>query len=325
LSLDIRLATSAALRDAAYELRFRVFSEEKYEFGAASIHNGRFVDYWDTFNTTYLYVLLVDGKVVTTLRCVGESDVGLPARPYDFEPHRAALGVGAKTCLMGRLATDPAHRGSGLGVLLQEMAISHQRAVGYTHIFGLANTRYTSWWEKIGYEWLGPAIHGPGTAIDLRPHMLPLQPLPRHLAARDFCARARLLAREARWMRFQAGETIGGSGDVSPDRSFCHEILYGEVSSQTSEGPAEDLLAVAGPALGVGAVVGDLLGGPEWPGCPRKLVVASGEVVTACIDRPRFNDLLRDEREWAEEFNATLMAQCATTGHQAVRRSEELS
>jgi GNAT superfamily N-acetyltransferase len=324
MSLEIRLATSAALRDAAYELRFRVFSEEKYEFGAASIHNGRFVDYWDTFDTTCLYVLLVDGKVVTTLRCVGESDVGLPGRPYDFEPHRAALGDGAKTSLMGRLATDPAHRGTGLGVLLQEMAISHQRALGYTHIFGLANTRYTTWWEKIGYDWLGPAIPGPGTAIELRPQILRLQPLPPRLAARDFCARARLLTREARWRRFRGGETIAGTEDVSPDSSFCHEILHGEVSSQMNEGRRQDVL-VAGIRLGVGAVVGDLaLNRSGWPGCPPRLMVAvSEEVVTACVDGPRLNDLLRNEPEWAGQFSATLASHSTTTRDHAGRRSDQ--
>jgi GNAT superfamily N-acetyltransferase len=234
MAIEIRLATTAPLRDAAYKLRYRVFAALDYQFGADSIHRFRFVDFWDTLDTTLLFVALEGGTVLATVRSVVQSEVGLPDYPYDFGPFQKTLPAGVAT-LMGRMATEPGRRGGGLGTVIHEVAFSYARARGVRYVFGLANTAYSAFWEELGFVWIDDALAGPGTGIELRPHVLDLEKMPPRLASRDFCAMARTFRDARRFLFLRKGETLArGEGET---RDTAWEVVLGEVS--VTRGPGE--------------------------------------------------------------------------------------
>ncbi|MFL5348410.1 MAG: GNAT family N-acetyltransferase [Hyalangium sp.] len=284
MKLLIEVARTPRQLDAAFALRYQVFvGEEHYNLGSAHLNNERYVDVWDTLPTTFTLAASVEGKTIGTLRCVVESDLPMPHGEH-YVWHRDKVPPG-RACLMGRLAIDPAFRSHGLGILLQEVACSYLRSQNVRYVYGIANLRYKSWWERLGYVWIGEPVPMPGVEkMALHAHYLDLTGQTPGFSALDYCAAPQVFTGEPSWLLAEEGDVLCEQ-DAPGDAAW--EILEGEVAVLDRSGSkARDLAR-----LSVGQVVGEL---SLLSGAPRSATVrvASKKLTAVQIDKKRLQERL---------------------------------
>lgn len=310
MKILVEVARTPRQRDAAFALRYQVFAgEEHYDLGAAHLNNERFVDVWDTLSTTFAMVASVDGKTIGTLRCVVESELGLPDEKL-FVWHRDTVPKG-RACLMGRLAIDPAFRAHGLGIILQEVACSYLRSLDVRYVYGLANLRYKSWWERMGYVWIGEPIRVPGVQFELRAHYLDLTGETPGFSALDYCAAPRVFTGEPSWLMAEEGDVLceqGANGDAA------WELLEGEVAVQSRSGSAVRDIA----RLSVGQVAGELA---LLFDAPRSATVrvTSKKLTAVQIDKKRLLERITSDAS----MNGRLLRDVAAKLSRSPPRAEE--
>lgn len=92
MSVLIKIARTAKELDDVYNLRYRVYVEERGKFEAASSYNPRIVDHFDTVPGVVNVVAYCGDQAIASIRVNEDSDIGLPAEHYfDFSEIRDSL------------------------------------------------------------------------------------------------------------------------------------------------------------------------------------------------------------------------------------------
>ncbi|MBU3070856.1 cyclic nucleotide-binding domain-containing protein [Aestuariicella sp. G3-2] len=85
MSVLIKIARTAKELDDVYNLRYRVYVEERGKFETASSYNPRIVDHFDTIPGVVNIIAYSNGEPIASIRVNEDSDIGLPAEHYfDF-------------------------------------------------------------------------------------------------------------------------------------------------------------------------------------------------------------------------------------------------
>lgn len=88
----IKIARTAQELDDVYNLRYRVYVEERGKFESAPSYNPRIVDHFDAVPGVVNVIAYSEGEPIASIRVNEDSDIGLPAEHYfDFEDVRHKL------------------------------------------------------------------------------------------------------------------------------------------------------------------------------------------------------------------------------------------
>lgn len=181
MSVQVKLALTGAEFDQLFQLRHRVFCEERRY--VAETPDRRLYDRFDAFPGVANFVAIVDGQVVGGWRIVGECGAGLPAYDYfDFEswiPRSEDVHVGS----VGMLVIQPAHRRGRLFYSL--ICAGHQWAVrrGLTHLLAPAAPDVEPIARRLGYVALTPRFFHEGLRLQVTPMVLDMQQMCAPLSA----------------------------------------------------------------------------------------------------------------------------------------------
>ena len=92
MAIRIKLATSSKELDDVFNLRYKVYVEERGKFDASSNHNPRIVDHFDAIPGVVNVIAYSGSEAVAALRLNQDLDIGLPAEYYfDFSDIRKSL------------------------------------------------------------------------------------------------------------------------------------------------------------------------------------------------------------------------------------------
>ncbi|GAB3100162.1 cyclic nucleotide-binding domain-containing protein [Aestuariicella hydrocarbonica] len=92
MSIKIKIARTAKELDDVFNLRYRVYVEEKGRFEGGAAENPRVVDHFDSVPGVVNIVAYSDGEAVGSMRVNEDTEIGLPAEVYfDFSEIRQNL------------------------------------------------------------------------------------------------------------------------------------------------------------------------------------------------------------------------------------------
>ncbi|MAZ86391.1 MAG: hypothetical protein CL693_02010 [Cellvibrionaceae bacterium] len=89
MAITIKIARTAKELDDIYQLRHKVFVEERGKFGATAINNPRVMDHFDAIPGVVNIIAYSNGQALGAIRVNKDSEIGLPAEQYfDFADAR---------------------------------------------------------------------------------------------------------------------------------------------------------------------------------------------------------------------------------------------
>lgn len=173
MNIKVRFAQTDADLDGIFLLRHRVFVEHEQKIKPTP--DGRIVDRFDTFSSSVHFMLLVDNRLVGTVRFTEQSKVGLYANDFfNFKPllsETAKIASGSMLCIETEFRTSEHIRA------LFQFAYAWSYARNITHVIGAINPEIEEGFLKSGYRALGPIERDTRRNLNFRPVLLDLENL----------------------------------------------------------------------------------------------------------------------------------------------------
>jgi len=233
MAVRIRLATTPTDLDQIFQVRHRVFVQEKRYFPPTS--DGRIVDRFDAFPTTANIVAYANGRVVGGVRIVEPSPVGAPADAYfDFRPYLPEKDVRVGSGSMLVVEEEYRHIPRVTFAMLGMMYYWALRK-GLTHITGVAAPEAEKLFLGSGYVPVHPRFLHKETQLPSLPVVLEISKLNDRFAAFVDRHDIRHFLKSFEREFHQAGETIITAGDPG---SAAYVIIEGRVGVSVGPGPA---------------------------------------------------------------------------------------
>jgi CRP-like cAMP-binding protein len=233
MTVRVRLATSPTDFDQLFQVRHRVFMEEKRFFPA--IPDRRLVDRFDAFPTTANIVAVAEGRVVGGVRIVEPSPVGVPADHFfDFRPYlpQGNIRVGSGSMLV---VEEEYRRIPRVTFAMLGMMYYWALRKGLTHITGVAATEAEKLFLGSGYVPVHPRFFHEESQLDALPVVLEISKLNDRFAGFVDRHDIRHFLKSFERQFHQAGETIITAGEPG---SAAYVIIEGRVGVSVGPGPA---------------------------------------------------------------------------------------
>ncbi|MGN7612386.1 N-acyl amino acid synthase FeeM domain-containing protein [Magnetococcales bacterium HHB-1] len=242
MSIRIKMAETSLERDLCFKLRHKVFVEEDAKFQPSP--DGRMIDRFDTYHSTYIFMAYIDNQIVGTVRLnKDDPDLGFPADGYyDF---RNNLPPDATSLVsVGMLCVDSSNRGSLKIIYNLLMVIVYWSiANDMSHAVIPINPRLKTLMRRMGFKTLEEgdgivkALHG---GLDIIPMILRFKEVSdRFLTFVDHQNVGQFIENFHREF-YHKGERIISAGDTANDAYF---LVEGSV--QVSRGDGDDEKALA--------------------------------------------------------------------------------
>lgn len=178
MTVHIKLADTADEFDQLFQLRHRVFSEEKGYAHARD--DGRLCDRFDAFPGVANVIAVIAGRVVGGLRIVADRGAGTSADAwFDFAPHlppRGASRVGS----VGMLVIDSRYRKGPVFFPIVGVAHTWASQQRLTHLVAPLAPGVEPAAYPLGYVALAPRFRHEGTGLWVTPLVLEMK----HMSAR---------------------------------------------------------------------------------------------------------------------------------------------
>lgn len=233
MAVRIRLATTPTDLDQLFQVRHRVFVQEKRYFPPTC--DGRIVDRFDAFPSTANIVAYANGRVVGGVRIVEPSAVGAPADNYfDFRPYlpEKDVRVGSGSMLV---VEEEYRRIPRVTFAMLGMMYYWALRKGLTHITGVAAPEAEKLFMGSGYVPVHPRFFHKETQLASLPVVLEISKLNDRFAAFVDRHDIRHFLKSFEREFHQAGETIITAGDAG---SAAYVIVEGRVGVSVGPGPA---------------------------------------------------------------------------------------
>lgn len=227
MAVRIRIAATAAERDALFRMRHRVYVEQGGYMKSRAEH--RIYDRFDAFPSTTNIIAVLDNEVIGGLRLAEPDAAGLPADEYfDFAPYVPATTVRLGSASMLCLDYEYHHRKRLMSSLTGMFYYLAMRR-GLTHIAAPANPEIEDELLRTGYRRVAPTfVHDSG--IPVSPMVLELKNVnDRFLSFIRVHQREQFLHSLDRGF-YTAGETVVSAGD-NADAAFI--IIQGTARSES--------------------------------------------------------------------------------------------
>jgi N-acyl-L-homoserine lactone synthetase len=171
MSLQIKLASTAAELDALFRARHRVFIEQM-KYGAPQ-PDGRCFDRFDAFPGTVNFVAVCEDEIVGGVRGVEMGTLGTPADAFfDFHPH---LPRGARVNNAGMFFVSPQARNRArIMFWLQGLGFLWAQENGYTHLTTIAAPLVESMHQRVGWRPLAERFVHAQTGLHAMPMVVDL-------------------------------------------------------------------------------------------------------------------------------------------------------
>lgn len=244
MSVKITLAREPATTDAILKLRHKVFSEEESLFPATA--DGRVLDRFDAFSTTYNLAAVSNGDVIGSMRLTLDSSMGIPADEYyDFRPY---LPKDAVVMNCGMYCVTKPFRGARIAMGLMLMASYFAVTRKVTHVVAPINPPIAKLIQRVGFKPLDEELFEPHLGLSFIPMLLDVKELNDFFYTFAESNRLYNFMESYECIFYDKGEYVVRAGEQG-DSAFV--IIEGEIEVRTPDGV---LLAV----MGRGEVFGEL-------------------------------------------------------------------
>ncbi|MGD1844297.1 MAG: cyclic nucleotide-binding domain-containing protein [Salibacteraceae bacterium] len=165
MAFQIKLADTPDLIEQVFQLRHRVFVEQGGYLPPTA--DGRMIDRFDAYPTTFTVVALNGSKVVGALRLTLDSEVGVPADEYfDF---RQRIPANNFVMSAGMFCVTEEFRGIRLALGLLLMATYFAASKGVTHVFAPINPEIKRLITNMGFRVIGEEFVETHTGVPVLP------------------------------------------------------------------------------------------------------------------------------------------------------------
>ena len=157
MPINILIAKTPKLIDEVFKVRHKVFCEESDILKPNK--DKRLIDRFDAIPTSQNLIVMVDDKVIGSLRMSLDSEVGLPADEYyDF---RKSLPKDAKLLHCGMFCVLKEYRNPRVTMDLLLMATYFGKSNGVTHVLAPINPMIAKLLQRMGFKAIGKEFMEP--------------------------------------------------------------------------------------------------------------------------------------------------------------------
>lgn len=222
MPIRICVADTPELLEGVYKVRHKVFSEEEGKFEPTS--DGRVIDRFDAYQTSFCLAVIHDENVVGSLRMTTDSTLGTPAdESFDFRTHIADDSI-LFSC--GMYCVEKDFRSPRVALALNMMAAYLGVSKGLTHVAAPINPAIARLLKRVGFKQLGDEFLDPHFNLPVLPMLLDISEINDHFL--NFVKQNDLhnFLRSYECYIFSKGEKIIKTGEQG---DMAYIIVSGEV------------------------------------------------------------------------------------------------